>query len=110
MTTAQRPARALVHRRRCEGLSLSGGPSGLAGIATLLISSFRHSRPGADFVRGAACATVEGWQGAGKIAAAEAVAYGVRGREHHSGRFLPHLHDAYASRLVMAGAPLQVVV
>src|SRR5260370_38525871 len=53
MTTAQRPARALVDRRRCEGPSLSGSPSGLAGIATLLNSSFRHSRPGADFdVRG----------------------------------------------------------
>src|SRR5258708_15598913 len=126
MTTAQRPAGALVDRRRCEGPSLSGSPSGLAGIATLLNSSFRHSRPGADFdVRGTlhvrqstggkarhvaltddgialfeqltgwprrrrADLYAAGWQAVGKIAAAEAVACGVRGREHHSDGFLPH--------------------
>ena len=42
MTTAQRPARALVDRRRHEGLSLSGSPSGLAGIATPLHPSATH--------------------------------------------------------------------
>jgi hypothetical protein len=44
MTTAQRPARALVDRRRCDGLSLSGSPSGLAGIVTLLRSARLGSR------------------------------------------------------------------
>jgi hypothetical protein len=34
MTTAQRPARALVDRKRRESTSLPGGPSGLVGIAT----------------------------------------------------------------------------
>src|SRR5207245_2265424 len=49
ITTAPRPARAPVDRRRCAGLSLSGSSSALAGIATLRNSSFRHSRRGALF-------------------------------------------------------------